>query len=84
MEGILFREHRGGLAESMKTIVKVNNHKELVEHCKTIMAKNNETFEPDNLNIAPYGGADSRIGWESVYIVTIKGHGVIGYTNKIC
>lgn len=76
---ILFREHRGGLEDSMKTLKSFNNRDELVEYCKSILDKEFDEFE-----IKPYGGPDARIGWDATYMVVVDGCGLVGYINKMC
>jgi hypothetical protein len=69
-----FREHRGSLADSMKTVVEVNGL-ELQQLCEKI------TGLDSWIEIRPYG-YDDRIGWDT-YIVLMPGWGVVGFTNGV-
>lgn len=76
-----FREHRGGLSESMKTIIEVADQAALLDHIRKL-AQPWPTFPPvtpKTVHIKPYGW-DGRIGWET-YIVTLDGYGVLGFTD---
>jgi hypothetical protein len=76
-----FREHRGGLAESMETVVEVANRVELIIHLAHLMERYPGTVvDFQKIKIEPYGGWDERIGWDT-YIVTLEGYGVLGFTN---
>ncbi len=70
-----FREHRGGLIDSMSTVVEVGD---------TAMALrrylNGISIPEGEIEIKPYM-FDKRIGWDT-HIVTMKGYGVIGFTDK--
>jgi hypothetical protein len=74
-----FREHRRFLDEAMETVVEVADRAALVEHIRTLLEPWGRTVTDGDLVIAPYAH-DDRIGWDT-YIVTIKGYGVIGFTN---
>lgn len=84
---MLFRLHRGGLAESMATVrwfdsvEEVKNH--VVEHLISAGYKTHTGRLPtvDDILIRSYGGADTRIGWKDVHIVTAKEWGVVGFTD---
>lgn len=78
-----FREHRGALADSMKTLVELPDRVALVEHCRKLLAPFRFQFDAATLEVQPYGigRGDDRIGWKKIYIVTIKGYGVIGFTD---
>lgn len=78
---VLFRHHRGTLAESMKTVVVVNS----VEDLKKEILKEDELFNAlcETIKIEFYG-YDERIGWNT-HIVSIvdqngKAHPV-GWTS---
>jgi hypothetical protein len=76
-----FREHRGGLAESMQTVVEVADHAALLAHIRKL-AELWPTFPPVNektVQIKPYG-YDARIGWHT-HIVTLDNYGVLGFTD---
>ncbi len=74
-----FREHRGGLAESLETTVEVQTKAELAAHMRSKISPFGFFFEDDDLTVEPYG-FDDRIGWDT-YIVQIDGYGVAGFTN---
>ncbi|MDA3802327.1 MAG: hypothetical protein PF488_00285 [Patescibacteria group bacterium] len=77
-----FREYRGSLEASMKTLVTLKDRDSLVEHCKYIVGK---TFDPTALKVEPYGdGPDNRIGWTATFIVTLKDYGIIGFLDSAC
>jgi len=76
-----FREQRGGLAESMETLIELPDRASLVSHCQKLLASSQFVFDPTKLKVEPYGGEDSRIGWKSTHIVTIEKYGVIGFTD---
>jgi hypothetical protein len=71
---ILFRMHRGGLKEAMKTVQPVKSLDEIYE----ISGIAQYGIE-NKLKINHYC-FDSRINWDT-YIVTCEGFGVIGFTN---
>jgi hypothetical protein len=86
---VKFREHRGGLSESMETTVEVENRAGLIAHVFKLL----EPFYFERaridagLTIEPYSWGsetepffDERIGWH-LHIVTLKGYGVLGFTN---
>jgi len=69
-----FREQRGILDDSMKTLVELKDRNALVEHCKKIYQRahlGDGTLDPERLKVKLYnnGRPDDRIGWEKVYIV---------------
>jgi hypothetical protein len=82
-----FREHRGGLAESMETMVYMTTMAELKAHCRQKLwnfdvPENNLRF--DEIKVEPYGThcwPDERIGWLETWIVTMPGYGVLGFTD---
>jgi hypothetical protein len=78
-----FREHRGGLAESMETMVVVDGKKGLVAHIQKLLKPYSVTVIDSDVAASLYGSSgDARIGWEKVYIVTVKGYGVIGFSDS--
>ena len=71
---MLFREHRGTLAESLKTTKNFQTKRELVDYLEKL-------FEiPLNDLVCEFYCYDDRINWET-YILTKKNYGVIGFTN---
>lgn len=79
-----FREHRGGLAESVETLTELSDRNALVNHCQSLLQPYSFHFEPSALKVEPYGGKDTRIGWDETYIVTVEGYGVMGFTDAPC
>ena len=76
---MIFREHKGGLYESMQTCINVKDIDELYNVLSSRLSKYGYKFTSDQLSIKPYG-YDERIGWDT-HIVTIGGYGVAGFTN---
>ncbi len=66
----LFREHRGGLSESLETTVVVKNKEELLKHLEILwsvwrvsgLTRSLTTYDI-TIKIEPYGGFDRRCGW---------------------
>lgn len=79
-----FREHRGGLSESMATTIDVADRAALVAY----VARQLEPFHftpaeiEAGLAVEPYG-YDKRIDWDT-HIVTLKRYGVLGFTDGPC
>lgn len=77
-----FREHRGGLAESMETVVNLVGRKELVEHTHKLLWLWGVDVRDEDVKVEKYtDNGDARIGWSEVYIVTLTGYGVVGFTD---
>lgn len=77
------REHRGGLAESMKTVAEIEPTLEaLTNYVNSKISKYyKHTFTADEICIEKYGREiDTRIGWNT-HLVSIKGYGVFGMTD---
>lgn len=78
---IKFREHRGGLAESMETMRTFETVRELKEYLQLLFG----WFTASKAYASPYAhdsdGGDHRIGWENVHIISSRGYGVLGFTN---
>lgn len=74
-----YRDHRGGLAESLATMVVVDSRAELVEYLRRALSPFFVSVTPDKVKILPYC-VDARIGWDT-HIVTIDGYGVAGFTD---
>ena len=68
-----FREHRGGLKESLATQVDVEGMEELVEHCGGILAKC-PGCDDGTIQVGPY---------DSVNIVSSPKFGVIGFYTEV-
>lgn len=64
----LYREHRGGLKESMATLKKFNTLHEMILHISS-----KEKCRTDEVTIYLYHNApDERIGWDRTYLVCGK------------
>lgn len=74
-----FREHRGGLKESMETMVELKDRAALLEYCIKALGDFRFSFPPEALHIKPYS-YDDRIDWDT-HIVSIDGYGVVGFTD---
>jgi hypothetical protein len=77
---MLFREHRGGLAESMKTVVTLDDRARLVAYVQDKLRCYCMDVKPEQVHVIPYC-YDDRIGWDT-YIVTVDGYGVFGMTDS--
>ena len=75
-----YRDHRGGLIESMETTQEFNNKDSLLEYLQSIL---DDCFsghlDSSNVKIEPYC-FDERVGWDC-HIVHLEGWGVFGFTN---
>jgi hypothetical protein len=72
---ILFRKHRGSLAEAMETVIEVNSIEDIYNNSDLPECG----IDCEGIKLEPYT-YDSRIGWDT-YAVIKKGHGIIGFTN---
>jgi hypothetical protein len=76
------REHRGYLADSMKTVKDIGPTKaDLIAHLKETLKECDVIITPLTVTVEYYG-YDDRIGWET-YIVKIKNWGVYGFTDAL-
>lgn len=74
------RQHRGTLAESLKTVKQIPPTKDdLADHINTVLDFPVK-FGPGSLSIIDQG-VDDRIGWNS-YLVMVEGLGVFGYCDE--
>jgi hypothetical protein len=80
---ILFREHRGSLDESMKTVIEIEPTKEalralVVERFKQLgivwLIRDRDQVRVDRQ------GFDERTGWDT-HIVTVDNWGPVGFTS---
>lgn len=81
---IQLREHRGGLEDSMQTLVLVADRDELVRYCLNVldMWVINPPFTAKDVHIVEYSPyADHRIGWKRTSLVLIDKWGVFGMTD---
>lgn len=78
---MLFREHRGTLADSMATAIPLANDKQsLVKYVNGLnLFLDNRKIEEEEIIVEEYG-FDDRINWNT-HIVRINGYGVVGFTN---
>jgi hypothetical protein len=82
---VKFREHRGGLAESMATLVNCDGRAALVTHIQHLLECYGLKVTDSDVKVTIYGtSGDARIGWEKVYVVTVQGYGVIGFADSPC
>lgn len=80
---MVFREHRGGLAESMETQIELHDRHELICHLKDLLSIWADiTVRDEDVKVRPYR-PDHRIGWETNCIVTLEGYGVVGWTDTL-
>lgn len=73
------REHRGSLADSMRTVREVAGREELFKLIRETLAPFGELVEPEQIKIEPYG-RDERIGWDT-YLISVQGYGVWGMAD---
>lgn len=62
---IKFREHRGSLEESMKTVQEFSSRKDLIEH----ISKRFDPYEIYSDIKFEHVGFDSRVGWDTYYVL---------------
>lgn len=68
---LLFRQHRGGLAESMQTVREMSTRNDLEAFVR-------QHYGEGVVTVEPYGW-DNRIGWDT-HIVCLNGN-ACGFTN---
>lgn len=69
------RIHKGGLAESMKTVTEIEPTTEAIaEYLRSQWDSLGYGVYPENIRVEPYG-FDERIEWNT-YIVLLDGNGV--------
>lgn len=73
------REHRGSLADSMKTMRTVHGSEELVAVINASLAPFGVTVAPAAIVVMPYG-RDIHTGWDT-HLITIVGYGVWGMAD---
>lgn len=76
---VKYRDHRGGLAESMATQQEFKDRAGLVEYLRQDLAHYGIMVSDADVVIEPYA-QDDRIDWDT-WIVTVKGVGVVGFTD---
>lgn len=70
-----FKEHRGTLEDSMKTLIEVEDETALRLALHHVSPK----IVANAISQVPYG-YDDRIGWDC-YIITLDGFGVLGFSD---
>lgn len=61
-----YRDHRGGLKESMETQIEVNNKQDIINHLNDFFNEFGETVEEIKFE---YVGLDKRTGWNTYYVL---------------
>ena len=83
-----FREHRGGLAESMDTLVTFhppNERDKMIAYIRGLLWPFDHLVIAKDVKLRQYTpDGDKRIGWDQLYIVTLEGYGVVGFTDGPC
>lgn len=75
---IRYRDHRGGLAESMATERQFENGEEVKAHIRRELYP----WEVDTSVIdAAFYAVDKRIDWKESWIITIPGYGIAGWVD---
>jgi|HubBroStandDraft_1064217.scaffolds.fasta_scaffold49483_6 hypothetical protein len=77
---VRFREHRGGLADSLKTTVKVKDLDALKKLAMQLHVEAGLTNATVDRLVITRLVFDPRCGWDT-HIAYIPGWGVIGYTD---
>ena len=77
---IKFREHRGTLDDSMKTVIELRDRPQLIRHLRNLLPTSIEVTEA-TVTIKFYSGFDSRIEWRETYMVQIRNFGVAGFID---
>jgi len=76
----LFRDHKGGLAESMATAREFKTRGALVDELQKRMDKYGVgEYDCASIVVEPHG-YDERIKWDT-HVVYLEGYGVFGFTN---
>ena len=81
MSPVLYRPHRGSLADSMREMVEVNDLSQLVRHMRREVERwypGDELPTEENTKLEHYW-YDDRIGWDT-WMVLVKGQ-AWGFTN---
>jgi hypothetical protein len=74
------REHRGSLADSMRTVREVAGREELFTVIRETLAPFGVLLQPEQITVKPYGGRDERIGWDT-HLISVQGYGVWGMAD---
>ena len=77
-----FREHRGGLASSLETVVTLRNKQALIDHVRKILDAypGAPPVTPQTLHCR-HLVFDPRSGWDT-YLITLDDYGVLGFTDR--
>lgn len=67
-----FREHRGGLEESLETTFQFETEADLLAHIAKILERSNRRLGRVETDAGP-GHRDPRIGWNDVRLVLVNG-----------
>lgn len=79
----LFREQKGSLEDSMKTVTPVSDRAALLSHIRNLLKPFGVKFADEDLKVGyELYSHDERIGWDT-YLVTLDGYGVVGYANGL-
>lgn len=87
---ILYRDHRGGLAEAMETVREYRT----VDEMKAGIAEaynrlrresgfSGDAFSPEDISVGDDLGADDRIGWANTHYVCIRRLGNDDFVARI-
>jgi hypothetical protein len=79
---IKYRDHRGGLSESMETAREFETMDQVREHVAESLYPFYVDVTKENFHSEFYCEEDRRIGWKPVCLVTIDGFGVVGWADK--
>lgn len=74
-----FREHRGQLADAMKTVVEVNSLQELIDHIHQNIMWVDPKAKITVTKYGPPGRIDERIGWDTH--IVMAGTTPVGFTD---
>jgi hypothetical protein len=87
-----YREHRGGLAESMATVIELADKAALIKYLRMSfdawnkqvpgLEHNFPRIDDDTVKVEKYH-YDERIKWDT-HIVTIEKFGPVGFTDGPC
>jgi hypothetical protein len=76
---MLYRDHRGSLAESMETVVELKDRAALDAHIAALLKPWGKVVTQDQIHSTWYC-LDPRINWDT-WMITVDGYGVVGFTN---
>jgi hypothetical protein len=77
-----YREHRGGLEDSMRTEIFLKDRQALIGHLQNKLFRFRDVQDED-VEVTFYA-IDKRTDWKETWIVTVKDYGVIGWTDGDC